>query len=274
MSSAWLKAVMADPVITATAKVVAYYVATTVTEDGVSVLTNRAFAQACSCSEKWASEAIEQLVSAGYLLGCSLHGMAGVQLSSPQEQTSNKLEQSSDMSEQTSNKSELCAQSEKAKKGFPLSPVPPLASPSYPLSLSPKSVSMEVQESKKKTEKTVDKTSKSSNSTPGWLLQKSHRFVTIWDLMNTVKFATKDGSMRTVCQKVAKPRAVCECLSSDLYKSVNAKKEFTIAAAWTAERKSQHRNKLGMFLRNWFDTAAKNQDKPETAARVGCWTPL
>ncbi len=241
MNIDWIAAVMADPSITATTKNVAFALAARANEDGISVASREALAKAGGCSVGSVTRATKALLKSGCVLGCELNGLPAVKL----EPAGCKMK----------------LESTKLTPQQKVSPLPlPLASPS-PSPLPKVVTSMNKQESNTKNKK--DKSLKSSNSTPGWLLAKSHRFNEVWALMQDVQFVTKDGTMEAVSDNVANPEVLCTCLSAREYSTVDAGAEFRAAAAWTAERKKNRRDKLGMYLRNWFKRAAETRAKTD-----------
>jgi len=128
------------------------------------------------------------------------------------------------------------------KKGFS----PPLASPP----LSPKNqlkktsgtlFELDPPVSKLSSIDTIDKTS------------KSNRWFEMWQLLCTVRFVTPTGVKETARENVANPEEVCDYLASDKFCNLDLKDQMQKAAFFTAERQKNRRQRLGMFLRGWFE---------------------
>jgi hypothetical protein len=94
-------------------------------------------------------------------------------------------------------------------------------------------------------------------------------FRLLWAALKTVRFVLKSGAKKTVEQQVADPVLLCEYLSGPDFAGVDLVAELRAAAAWTAERKSQRRDRLGQFLKNWFSRAKKTI--PASSCSVPRW---
>jgi hypothetical protein len=90
-------------------------------------------------------------------------------------------------------------------------------------------------------------------------------FRLLWAALKTVRFVVKSGAKKTVEQQVADPALLCEYLLGPDFAGVDHVAELRAAAAWTAERKSQRRDRLGQFLKNWFSRAQKTIHSPDGA---------
>lgn len=91
---------------------------------------------------------------------------------------------------------------------------------------------------------------------------KSNRWNELMSLFKTITFTTKNGTKETVFDNVADPAAVCDYLASDRFAALSLRDEMEAASAWTAEHRKNRRDRLGAFLRNWFQTAARRAPQP------------
>jgi len=232
---AWIKAVMADDELTGGAKVVAFVLAEGANDDGVCRLSREKIAAAGGCSVTSVKRGLAILRMAEYItVGGQIGRQNGLQIGLQIGRQNDPI---------TTGGAKLDAKM-----------TPPCL---YPLSPGNKTNIEEREFKKTRTNKSL--TANTSQRPPRWQ--------DLWDHFNSVRFVTKAGPLETVRDNVTDPEALCDYLSGPDFTALNLGESMRSAANWTTLEKKNRRDKLGLFLRNWFRNALK--DTRENSAKTG-----